>query len=239
VCCVDLSTNKGLAAYAETFTAAGPVEQSAADFNARGVRSDLVKMIAHRLRSGPVALGIEGPLWGLTLGPVGPYVRRPFELIGKSDYSWCGGAGNIGAATTLKAQLILAALMRDLVDALDDGPQLEVCFAGGGTEFNWRAGSFLLWKAFVGGHYKEVPVCLPETCRFRTNPDVLDAARAVWAGFSNHPERLTTPSELLEQVVPLAVNALLAAGVSLPPELRPGLCAVVAPGMPRGVLLWP
>jgi hypothetical protein len=70
VVCIDLGVEEALAAYSERFQPRGGysytlVAGSERGYDARAVRTRLIEDLAGWLGSGSVALGPEGPLWGL------------------------------------------------------------------------------------------------------------------------------------------------------------------------------
>jgi hypothetical protein len=73
VACLDLGSNKALAAFAERFGPGFmPIAESANAYTGAGVRRHLVTHLSEALKKEPVALGLEGPLWGLSSGALGP-----------------------------------------------------------------------------------------------------------------------------------------------------------------------
>jgi hypothetical protein len=240
VCAIDLGASGGLAAYHEHYDAAGSgvTQLSRTAYTADGVRRSLVENLKRALNQGTVALGLEGPCWGMTTSMLGPYVRRDFE---NNQSAWYGRSGGPAA---VKAVTLLQALLAQL------GTAVQVITYGRSSSLGHRH-VLWVWEAFVFGQAKSVvtqPALLSEGSwtfeeRARTSKrsassasgDIRDAFSAVRFGFANNPlaigprtNRVTVP--LIGPVV--AATGCFAAG-------EPDRCLVVEPDSRNGRLHWP
>jgi hypothetical protein len=238
VVCVDLSVGGGLYAFRQRYSPGlRPRPRTAYAYDPDGVRMHLANDIRSDLRRWPVALGLEGPLWGATLAPLGPYVARPFE---SNPYSW---TQQVGGHAALKGLLILEGLVSGLPR------RTRVSRLSQASPLTWAPGNLHLWEAFVTKAYRTAPwwtTTLPRGATlvaggkpFVFRADLWDALNAVEHGFA-HPAGLRLgphahPLPPGQQVVSLASRALQAVGLSARGQSD---CAVIEPERRAGHLMW-
>lgn len=236
VAALDLSANKGLAAFRQHYDRPGKPsanDQFGEKYAAGDVRGDLVNDLRKDLEDGTVALGLEGPCWGAAKGPLGPLVGRPFE--GDKSYSWVGGSGGPAAVKGM-------ALLHGLLNELGTTVQNVTYGVAGPTACIGQAHTLWLWEAYVAGNYKPSLNSVPQ--HLRGSQDIADAYAAVAWGFASMPQ--STPPQTAPPVfVPITGQVLVGAGLLNPTKpddtwwKEP--CLVIAPKTPTAPAqqFWP
>lgn len=264
VACVDLGAGKHLAAFLERYQGPGqPQPGTARAYDAPGVRDQLADDLVKALDTGPVALGIEGPCWGLAEAAMGPYLKRecPDGVAFETAKSYWYGRN--GGPAAMKAFFTLRQLLMDMKAAT---PAATPTYGLVGPPLG-ESSKVLIWEAFVTGAFKPPQQdkrprrgILPQnetwysTERGKTitpatpalnrpwgtvNEDVVDAFFAVRYGFSRRPTPLTQGSRCnaARTVLPIAGAAIEAAGLQkvTPAGWWNQRCLVIAPdGAPNG-----
>lgn len=251
VACVDLGVNTRIAAFTESYVSSGASYRfkkqggTSAAYDHKDLRNHLAPDLTAALRSGPVALGIEGPLWGHSDGRTGPYRPRPFE---DGYRAWFGGSGGPAAIKAFATVLDLLELISPAVNCVTNA--LPV-----GTPIPWEPGTLLLWEAFVTGEYKPGDgLANARDLRGRSggkwaagqNKDVDDAVWAVRMGFCNDPapdlhERNGWAAGVAMRgrvsIAGAAVRAVQRSWIG--PDWSEWDCLVIAPKEGRANLKWP
>lgn len=205
VACIDIGAKKGLGAAFGSYDLAGTWRKKktpvVVGMDAAATRSDLAGHLASALSEQPVALGIEGPLWGAATGPFGEIIQRPFEpkSSGGGPFPWYSGAG---AAAAIMASSLLVGLLAEVKQRF---PGLQLTYGLAGHP-SWKRGVLLLWEAFI-----PKPKCCTPTGDW--TQDTQDAVCAIEHGFLNFNNTTTEKTKPLGGVVvPLAGRFLEADG---------------------------
>lgn len=200
VVCIDASAGRNsLGAYAAEYKLPSWNRIANRNFASAATRKNLVAYVADRLQYGPVAMGVEAPLWGLHAVVRGvstifsPCLPRPFEVNwphpkagqqrSRSSGTYPPLVSNYwyvqaGGAMALLGSRELARLVSTVVPIAKQ--QVTLTYGNVGPAMRWQPWELLLWEAFVPTALKAPTGCAQGT----GSGHVRDAAHAVECGFA-------------------------------------------------------